>query len=163
MRLITILIVCFGVTAWNNAAAGVRQDVDITFGTTPFDRYRSISPEEERKRLSVFAEALEKMPKAWGYIIVYSGSGRPTTLKTARLRARRILNYLVTNCGSDPKRLIAVAIDSRIVNEPTVELWAVPGVVAMMKEIPGVDPSDLRSKRVLTVKGNGINQRKRPR
>ena len=159
MKSLATLILCFslGVCEVSGCAA---QDGAVIKDVVALDRYRKISRKEENKRLDNFAEALKRNSTERGYIIVYAG--RPSGLKMARVHARRALDYLVQN-GSDPHRMVSIALDSSEVNEPTVELWVLPPEAAEVIPIPGFQLHELRSKKVFTIKGTDLNNRKRSR
>lgn len=104
-----------------------------------FDEFPSIAFDDDKARLDNFAIELQNSPGAVGYIYAYGGRrSRPGQADRLGARSR---DYLVTQRGLDPSRL--VIIDGGYREQDYFELWIVPQGVQPPSASPTVQPSDV--------------------
>lgn len=152
MRLLAALIFCFAFVLAGNASKkpeAVRAKEGIKF-----DEYGKLPFKDEKARLDNFGLNLKSEPNEKGYIIVFAGS--PSGMKTAQVRARHAINYLVNEYGVNPRQIIAAALDTELRDEFAVELWIYS--INDPDDLPTILPK--RSKEVLLLKGTEVDKRK---
>jgi hypothetical protein len=95
--------------------ASVTQTICHSPASRLFDQYGNISFTKEKSRLDVFANQLNEMPGAQGYLIAYNDS---------RKRAERAKQYLVDKHNVEAERIVVVEGGTR--EDLTIELYIVP-------------------------------------
>lgn len=117
------------------------------------DEYGDIRFNDEKARLDNLAVELQNGPDATGHIICYAG--RRARAGEARARCERAKNYLISERGIEPSRVVTVDGGHR--ENLTVSFWAVPRGVTPPTPSPTVDPSE-----VTVVKTASTRKRRRP-
>lgn len=103
----------------------------VDYVPTKFDSYSSLSDPDERARLDNFALYLLKEPSLYGYAVVFGPGGA----HTRQITGQRLKNYLVKKHQISVDRI--VVLDGAKRKEPTVDLYALPGIVDLpFKRIP---------------------------
>jgi hypothetical protein len=105
-----------------------------------FDVCCSCSYDDQKARLDNLAVELQNDPSTTSYIISYGG--RTSRLGQADRLGARARDYLVTQRGIDPARIILVNGGFR--EEDCVELWIVPGGAKPPQATPTVQAGDVR-------------------
>jgi hypothetical protein len=107
------------------------------------DEYGVVAVGDEKQRLNIFDEELQKNPTAEGYLICYGG--RRSRANEAQRRCDRALNFLVVSRRIDAARFVTV--DGGFREKFTIELWLVPSGVMPPQASPTVDPKEVRPPR----------------
>jgi hypothetical protein len=105
-----------------------------------FDEYSNIPFSDEKARLDNLAIHLRREPKLIGYIITYAG--RQARAGEAKARAVRAENYLVSERGIEPERVVTV--DGGYREKPRVELYLLPRDVSPPTPYPTVAPGEVQ-------------------
>lgn len=109
-------------------------------GPSKIDEYGVIPTGDEKRRLDIFNQELQKDPTAVGYLLCYGG--RRSRAHEAQRRCERALNFLVVSRGIDASRIVTV--DAGYREKPTIELWLVPSGVVPPYSTPTVDPKEVK-------------------
>jgi hypothetical protein len=107
---------------------------------TMFDSYGYVSPEEEKRHLDGFAQALLRDGKAEGYIFGYAG--RTAYEAEGKARAERAKKYVVEKYGVKPERVWAVEAGHSTYH--AAELYVLPRGGATPRPDPDIRPSSVR-------------------
>lgn len=122
LTILRLLFVCLTLMTLANLAprqsAAEKRPVSIRFAL-----YGEIPRSAESTKLNRYARELRANETAQGYIITYGG--KDNAEDTAQERADRAKDYLVDVSEIDAGRLVTV--DGGYKEEPTTELWIVPG------------------------------------
>lgn len=105
-----------------------------------FDRFVSVSFDDDKARLDNLAVELQNTPDTRGYIIVYGG--RRSRAGQADRLGQRARDYLVNTRRLDPNRIVVINGGYRERDE--FEVWIVPEGAQPPQPTPTVQPSELR-------------------
>ena len=86
-----------------------------------FEKYGTVSSNQEKARLDAFARELQSDPRAVGYVIVFGKKGRPAS--EALKRAKKTKSYLVDYNRTSNKIFM---VTSCFRPQVEYELWIVP-------------------------------------
>lgn len=86
-----------------------------------FEKYGTVSSNQEKARLDAFARELQSDPRAVGYVIVFGKKGRPAS--EAVKRAKKTKSYLVDYNRTSNKIFM---VTSCFRPQVEYELWVVP-------------------------------------
>lgn len=91
-----------------------------------YAEFESVSFDDDKARLDLYAVELQNNPDAQGYIIMYQGTDRKSKgANNVDRLSRRALDYMVKARGIDPRRIqITKAATTR--TRSTYDLWIVP-------------------------------------
>jgi hypothetical protein len=108
-----------------------------------FDECVSCAFDDQKARLDNLAVELQNDPTTRAYIIAYGG--RLSPLGQVEKLMSRARDYIVTQRGIDPSRLVVVNGGFR--EEDSVELWVVPSGAAAPRPTPTVQAGEIKRKR----------------
>lgn len=108
-----------------------------------FDECCSCSFDDQKARLDNLAVELQNDPSTTSYVISYGG--RTSRIGQADRLSARARDYLVTQRGIDPSRI--VVLNGGFREEDCVELWVVPSGATPPLPTPTVQAGDVRPPR----------------
>lgn len=108
-----------------------------------FDVCCSCSYDDQKARLDNLAVELQNDPSTTTYVISYGG--RTSRIGQADRLGARARDYLVTQRGIDPSRIVVV--NGGFKEEDCVELWIVPSGATPPQPSPTVQPGDVNPPR----------------